>query len=63
MDWETFNAKKYKTLVKIIMPILAVLYVLIFILLPIWVLNTALRKEGEEKGREVRKIMDVDLIK
>ncbi len=56
------NVRKLKWLVAFIMPLLAVLSILLFVYVPVKVLNTALQKEAEEKGTEVHKIIDLELF-
>ena len=57
-----FNAKKYKTIVKIVMPLLAGLTIFLFVFLPVKFLNTALEKEAKEKNEDVERVIDINLF-
>lgn len=62
MDWENFNAKKYRMLVHIGMPVIAFLLILLLVVLPIIFFQTALQKEAEKKGTEVHKLINWELF-
>jgi TRAP-type C4-dicarboxylate transport system permease small subunit len=62
MDEEKFDAKKAKKIVKIIMPVAALIFILVFILAPIKWYNSALRREAEVKGRSVERAVDFNLF-
>lgn len=62
MDWENFDAKKYRLLVQIGMPFLALLLILLFVVLPVVFLQAALEREARNKGSEIHRVFDVDLF-
>jgi TRAP-type C4-dicarboxylate transport system permease small subunit len=62
MNEERFDAKKAKRMVKIIAPIIALLAIIAFIVLPVKFWNTTLRKEAESKDRQVERIVDINLF-
>lgn len=62
MKEERLDTKQAKFWVKLTAPILAIVIILIFIVLPVKFINTALRKESEEKKTEINRAIDFNLF-
>ena len=60
---EELDTKKIKLYIKVGMPVLALLFILIFLFLPIKFINSAVNRESEENGTAVHRIINIDLIK